>query len=80
MAGSYSFQNLMGKQLSLGELNDVERLMDLFVLFFIHPATRRVNVCGITTNPDSEWMKQKARNVTAQPRRFHGSIGINSSL
>jgi putative transposase len=42
--------------------------VDLFVLFFIHPGTRRVIVSGITTNPDSAWMKQQARNVTGEIR------------
>jgi hypothetical protein len=39
-----------------------------FILFFIHPGTRRVIVSGITTNPDSAWMKQQARNVTGDIR------------
>jgi putative transposase len=38
--------------------------VDLFILYFIHPGSRRVIVSGITTNPDSAWMKQQARNVT----------------
>ena len=42
--------------------------VDLFVLFFIHPGTRRVIVSGITTNPNSVWMKQQARNVTGEIR------------
>ena len=42
--------------------------VDLFVLFFIHPGTRRVIVSGITTNPNSAWMKQQARNVTGEIR------------
>ena len=42
--------------------------VDLFILFFIHPGTRRVIVSGMTTNPDSAWMKQQARNVTGDIR------------
>jgi putative transposase len=42
--------------------------VDLFVLFFIHPGTRRVIVSGITANPNSAWMKQQARNVTGEIR------------
>ena len=42
--------------------------VDLFVLFFIHPGTRRVIISGITTNPNSSWMKQQARNVTGEIR------------
>lgn len=44
--------------------------VDLFVLFFIHPGTRRVIVSGISTNPNSAWMKQQARNVTGEIRDF----------
>jgi putative transposase len=42
--------------------------VDLFVLFFIHPGTRLVILSGITTNPNSAWMKQQARNVTGDIR------------
>jgi putative transposase len=33
------------------------------VLFFIELATRRVWLAGITTNPDSVWVTQQARNL-----------------
>lgn len=39
-------------------------LVDVFVLFFIHIGTRRVNVAGMTTNPDGEWMAQQAWNMS----------------
>ena len=35
-----------------------------YVLFFIHLATRRVYVAGVTPYPTEEWMIQVARNVT----------------
>jgi putative transposase len=34
------------------------------VLFFIHLASRRVHVAGITPHPDQRWMVQIARHVT----------------
>ena len=34
------------------------------VLFFIHLATRRVHVAGITSHPNEQWLTQVARNVT----------------
>ena len=35
-----------------------------YVLFFIHLASRRVHVAGMTSHPDQRWMVQIARNVT----------------
>ena len=40
------------------------------VLFFIHHATRRVLIAGVTTNPDTPWMVQIARNVTMEGTGF----------
>jgi putative transposase len=37
-----------------------------YVLFFIELATRRVRLGGITTNPDSRWVTQQARNLLMQ--------------
>jgi putative transposase len=34
------------------------------VLFFIELSTRRVEIAGITSEPDSAWMSQVSRNVT----------------
>ncbi len=39
-------------------------LVTYYVLFFIHLATRRVHIAGITPYPDGHWMSQVARNVT----------------
>lgn len=39
-------------------------LVTYYVLFFVHLATRKVHVAGITPNPDAVWMTQMARNVT----------------
>ena len=34
------------------------------MLFFIHLESRRVEIAGVTPNPNEAWMKQIARNVT----------------
>ncbi len=39
-------------------------IVDLSVLFFIHPGTRKVCIGGVSANPDAAWMKQQARNAT----------------
>jgi len=39
-------------------------LVDVFILFFIQVGGRRVQLAGITANPDRAWMVQQARNVT----------------
>jgi len=39
-------------------------LVRYFTLFVIDVATRRVYIAGTTTNPDSGWMEQMARNLT----------------
>jgi hypothetical protein len=39
-------------------------LVTFYVLFFVHLASRRVHIGGITENPDEKWMMQIARNET----------------
>jgi putative transposase len=38
-------------------------LVTHYVLFVIELATRRVVICGITTNPNEAWMLQAARHL-----------------
>jgi len=45
-------------------------LVTYYVLFFMHVATRRVHVAGITPNPDEKWMTQMARNVSMADAGF----------
>ena len=40
-------------------------LVTHYVLFVVHHTTRAVHIAGITPNPDSEFMAQVARNLTA---------------
>jgi hypothetical protein len=40
------------------------------VLFFIHVASLRVHVAGVTPHPDEPWMVQMARNVTTEEWGF----------
>jgi transposase InsO family protein len=39
-------------------------LVTYYVMFFIHLASRKVHVAGMTPHPDERWMMQIARNVT----------------
>jgi hypothetical protein len=39
-------------------------LVTYYVLFFIHLASRKIHVAGVTSHPDERWMVQMARNVT----------------
>jgi putative transposase len=41
-------------------------LVTYYVLFFIHLASRKVHVAGITPHPNERWMMQVARNVTME--------------
>jgi transposase InsO family protein len=38
-------------------------LITVYVLFVIDLATRRVAICGMTTNPNDAWMMQMGRNL-----------------
>jgi len=38
-------------------------LLTVYVLFVIDLATRRVTICGLTTNPNESWMLQISRNL-----------------
>jgi putative transposase len=45
-------------------------LVTYYVLFFIHLASRKVHVAGMTPHPDERWMVQMARNVTMEEWGF----------
>ncbi len=45
-------------------------LVRVVVLFVIELSTRRVEIAGITTQPDGAWMAQIARNLTDEAEGF----------
>ena len=46
------------------EVLTLRGLVTHYLLFFIDIATRSVHIAGTTTNPDTPWMMQAARNLT----------------
>jgi hypothetical protein len=48
-------------------------LTTFYVLFFIHVQTRKIVLGGTTHWPNEVWMKQIARNLTAQDRLIHNA-------
>ena len=42
---------------------DTITLLRVYVLFFIELSTRRVNLAGLSENPDAAWTAQQARNL-----------------
>jgi transposase InsO family protein len=45
-------------------------LVTYYVLFFIHLASRKIHVAGLTPHPDARWMMQIAHNVTMEEWGF----------
>jgi len=39
-------------------------LVTYYVLFFMHVGSRKIHIAGMTPEPDEDWMKQTAREVT----------------
>jgi transposase InsO family protein len=52
------------------EVCSLKGLVTVSVLFFIDIASRSVHIAGITVYPDSAWMRQVARNITAVGEGF----------
>src|SRR5262245_49235084 len=44
------------------------RVVDVFVLFFIHVGSRRVHIAGMTTNPTQARVAERAWEVAQLPR------------
>jgi hypothetical protein len=57
---------LAGTNFFTAEVLTRRGLVTYYVLFFIHLASRRVDIAGITVHPDERWMQQIARNVTME--------------
>ena len=57
---------LAGTDFFTVEVLALRGLATYYVLFFIHLESRRVDIAGITVEPDEPWMKQIARNVSME--------------
>ncbi len=58
------WEALVGTDFFTWEVWEPWGLTTYYVLFLIHQASRKVHIAGITTNPDGDWMKQIAKNLT----------------
>ncbi|WP_428674722.1 hypothetical protein [Reyranella sp.] len=59
---------LAGTDFFTAEVLTLRGLPTYYVLFFIYLESRRVDIAGLTFHPDEAWMKQIARNATADDR------------
>jgi homeodomain-containing protein/integrase-like protein len=57
---------LAGTDFFTVEVLTLRGLVTYYVLFFIHLESRRVDIAGVTVQPDERWMQQMARNVTME--------------
>jgi putative transposase len=57
---------LVGTDFFTAEVLTLRGLLTYYVLFFIHLESCRVDIAGITVQPDEPWMQQIARNVTME--------------
>jgi putative transposase len=57
---------LVGTDFFTAEVLTLRGLLTYYVLFFIHLENRRVDIAGMTIQPDEPWMQQIARNVTME--------------
>jgi transposase InsO family protein len=55
------------------EVLTLRGLVTYYVLFFIHLESRKVEIAGVTPQPNEAWMKQIARNVTMDEWGFLGN-------
>jgi putative transposase len=55
---------LAGTDFFTAEVLTLLGLVTYYVLFFIHPESRRIYLAGLTVHPNGAWMKQIARNAT----------------
>jgi putative transposase len=55
---------LAGTDFFTVEVLTLRGLVTYYVLFFIHLESRKVDIAGLTVQPNEQWMQQIARNVT----------------
>ena len=57
---------LAGTDFFTAEVLTRRGLVTYYVLFFIHLESRKVDIAGITVQPNESWMRQMARNATME--------------
>lgn len=46
------------------EIAQITDMVTFYCLFFIHLSTRKIYIAGCTSQPNSEWVAQQARNFS----------------
>ena len=55
---------------------DTGSLGRLYVLFFIHHQSRRVGLAGVTANPTTDWVTQRAGNISFALRAAEVAVRV----
>ena len=64
------WESLAAIDFTTTEIWTIQGLVTMFVLVVMQLKTRRIEIAGITTNPDSAWVRQMARNQTEAQEGF----------
>ena len=64
------WESLAAIDFTTTEIWTIQGLVTMFVLVVMQLKTRRIEIAGVTANPDSAWVRQMARNLTDAQEGF----------